>query len=532
LNNKTVIRAGGGLYYGPGQFEDLIQPIESDVLRSNLILTGGTLNAENIGRINTALNNVPVATPQQNFTPRAYDVGGYSVPERVGQYGVSVQQELPGNTVLTVGYVGSQGRNLFQRNVTNTILPNTNPNGCEVIGTTTLLPTGCGIINRRAVAGGPVTQVLTIRQQTLLNQALNNNNQVVASPGSILNPFGEIDYKTSGGRDRYDALQVQVQRRFAAGLALSGQYTYAKSRGTSQGSNEAVTTQDPFNFEGEFGRNNFDIRHSANVTVLYELPIGEGKSLDLGNSFANSLLGDWQIGGIYNGRSGLPLNILVTRADTALVCAQAGGCPVNYRIVNGLVVNEPGTTFIPQGTVVRAGTPSAGFVGVINTPGGNASRNTRRPNLVSGVNPILEGGLNGDKTFFLNPAAFAIPAPGTYGNYPRNFLSGPNFHQFDFTLQKRFALTERINLVFRTEVFNIFNEANFANPPILLGENLPQLAINTSTTTGITTASVGSGLQPFSFERSANFGRINSTVGRTIGLGTNRQIQFALRLNF
>lgn len=542
LGGKTVFRAGGGIYYGPGQFEDLIQPIESNVLRSNLTLTaaaganGTGLSSGNIGTINgavSAISNplVPLAV-QQNFTPRAYDVNGYSVPERVGQYSFSVQQELPSNTVLTVAYVGSQGRNLFQRSIANRILLNTNPNGCDVVGATPVLPSGCGVINRRAVAGGPVVQSLTIRETTLLNTAINNTTGAFTpTNGSVVNPFGEIDYKLSGGRDRYDALQTQIQRRFSSGLSLGGQYTYAKSRGSSQGSNEAVTVQNPFNFDEEFGRNNFDIRHSANVTALYELPFGNDRAFNLGG-VGNYILGGIQIGGIYNGRSGVPLNVLITRADTAIVCQQAGGCPINYTIVNNLVVPSAGTTFIPQGTIARAGTLPAGFVTIINTPGGNASRSTRRPNLVAGVDPFLSGN-NVDKTQFLNPAAFSIPSPGTYGNYGRNQLSGPKFHQFDFTLQKRFRIAETANIEFRTEVFNIFNKANFANPPILLGDNLPQVTLTTAG--GITNAALSSGLQPgqpFSFTQSANFGRINSTVGRTVGLGTNRQIQFALRLNF
>jgi len=83
----------------------------------------------------------------------------------------------------------------------------------------------------------------------------------------------------------------------------------------------------------------------------------------------------------------------------------------------------------------------------------------RRPDLISGVNPYL----NNDRNL-LNPAAFAIPAPGTFGNLSRNALRGPNFRQFDLILNKRFRITEGTNIEFRTEVFNIFNQANFALP--------------------------------------------------------------------
>jgi hypothetical protein len=277
--------------------------------------------------------------------------------------------------------------------------------------------------------------------------------------------------------------------------------------------------QDPFNFNNDRGNNTFDIRNSANFTALYELPVGAGKAINL-KGVADKLLGGWQVGGVYNGRSGTPLNIFLSRADLALQCVQAGGCP-----------NGSGG-FIPVGTTGRFVAPSAtaplppGFIAIINTPGGNASRNTRRPDLVAGVNPYNNGGLS-----FLNPGAFAIPRAGTYGNLSRNALYGPAFHQFDLTLQKRFQMTESTNLEFRTEIYNLLNRANFANPPVSLTETLPSITFNSGT--GVTT--VGSGLQPgqpFTTALQPNFGLINGTVGRTVGLGTNRQIQFSLRLNF
>lgn len=308
FNNRTVFRIGGGLYYGPGQYEDLIQPIESDVFRTTAT-----------GSLSPTFTNVFANTtlPQTNFTPRAYDVSGYRVPERVAQYGASVQQQLPGNTVLTLAYVGSQGRNLFQRSIVNRILP-----GQAVItgGSTTALPAGVGVINRINPATGRVEAVTTARELTLINQALDTTagsatfGTVVARNGSNVSPFGEIDYKTSGGRDNYNALQATLNRRFTAGLTLGAQYTYGHSIGTTQGSNEAQTAQNPFDFNEERGNNTFDIRHSANVTALYELPVGESRLLNLG-SVGNSIFGGLQVGGIYNGRSGVPLDIRITRAD-------------------------------------------------------------------------------------------------------------------------------------------------------------------------------------------------------------------------
>ena len=159
--------------------------------------------------------------------------------------------------------------------------------------------------------------------------------------------------------------------------------------------------------------------------------------------------------------------------------------------------------------------PAAGRSAVINTPGGGASRNVRRPDLIAGVNPFL----NQDRTI-LNPAAFAIPKAGTFGNLVRNELHGPGFTQFDMILAKKFAITETVNVEFRTELFNLFNVTNFANPPATLPNVLG---------TGTNQLQPG---QPFTAAAAGTFGIVNRTVERTVGLGANRQIQFALRLNF
>ena len=498
LGGKTVFRGGGGLYYGPGQYEDLIQPIESNVFRSTQTISGGLTSTTGQTVANT---NVV----QSRFTPRVYDTTGYKVPERVLQYGFSVQQELPGSTVLTVAYVGSQGRNLFVRSVTNTILP-----GQTVIQNGAALPAGFGVINRCSVAPvngacpGQVVGVTTIRQFDVIGRRLDAaTGTIVNDPAGVLQPFGEMDYKTSGGRDRYDALQIQVNRRFTQGLTLNAQYQFGKSFGNTQGSNDANTVQNPFDFDAEFGNNTFDIRHSANITALYELPFGKGRRFELGG-IADAILGGFQVGAVYNGRSGTPLNVLISRPDLVAVCQNAAGCGTGQP--QGFVITLPG------------GALPAGYIGVVNTPGGNASRNTRRPDLVQGGDPFIK--IEGSNLLYLNPAAFAIPRPGTYGNLPRGFLKGPKFHQFDLTLQKRFRISETINVEFRSEFYNLFNRANFANPPTSLPNNLAGGATSQQPGVPFTTTNVG------------QFGVINSTVGRTVGLGTNRQIQFALRLNF
>lgn len=477
---RTVVRGGFGIYYGPGQTEDQIQPIESD--RINAAISGGAFPANSAAIIANFLSN----PNNRAYQPRAYS-GDYEIPEKVYQYSVSVQQELPYHMVGTIAYVGSQGRNLFLRSVANQILP-----GQTTIVNGTNLPTGVGVINRTDPVIGRVIAVNTVRQFSLVSGA-----------SSVQNPFAEVDYKTSGGSDSYNALQTSLTRRFNSGLTLNAQYTFGRSIGTTAGSNEARTSAQLENFEADRGYNNFDVRHTFNLSALYELPFGRGRKYDLG-SIGNALFGDMEIGTIINARSGMPIEVLVVRPDVVIQCTNpVAGCTA------GEVRPLPGT--------INAATPlPAGFTAVVNTPGGGASRNVRRPDLLPGVNPYL----NNDRSL-LNPAAFAIPAPGKFGNLPRNALRGPNFRQVDMILNKRFKLAETKSIEFRAEVFNIFNFANFANPGATLNNSL-----------GVGTNLIQPG-QPFTQAAAGGtFGLLRQTVERTVGLGTNRQIQFALRFNF
>jgi hypothetical protein len=136
-----------------------------------------------------------------------------------------------------------------------------------------------------------------------------------------------VDDKTSGGHDTYNALQVTLGRRFSSGVTLNSQYTLAKSFGNTSGSNEARTAANNARATSEFdyddGRNNFDVRHTFNLSALYDLPFGKGKE-----GAAKMLLDGWEVGTIMNGRSGVPLEIGIVRPDVVIQCKTAGGCVV------------------------------------------------------------------------------------------------------------------------------------------------------------------------------------------------------------
>ena len=445
FHDKTVFRVGAGYYYGPGQGEDQFQQILND--SAAIQLTSGISYPVNPRALIAAFDPT---SPNAQFTPRVYG-SGYILPEKSLSYSASIQQTLPDQSVLTVAYVGSQGRNEFQRTIGNLIT-----------GVTTDPTTG--------VAN-------TIRQ--------------------FGNQFGEFDVKTTFGSNHYNALQVGLNHRFAKGLTGSLSYTWSHNIGTSGGSNEATTSENNYSFASQIGNVASDMRHVLNGSALYQLPFGLGQKVNFGgNKLADAILGGWGLGGSLSVHTGLPINVLMQR--------------------NNVVYYNPNTGNYTTNPVVSGG--HAVTTAVINVPGGGQSRGLQRPDVVPGVDPYVQtsGG------FWLNPAAFSVPKPGTYGNLGYDALTGPGFAQLDTSVAKRFPVTERVNLELRGEIYNILNHPNFSNPTANIGGGLP--------------ASAGSGLQPgqafTTTSASSSFGLLGSTVGQYINNGTARQIQVALRLSF
>ncbi len=456
---RTVFRTGVGMFVGPGQTEDQIQPVESDRISSTL--SNASFPVDTALLVSNFTNN----PNNRSYQPRAYS-NQYTIPERIYQYTASVQQDLGSRYTVTAAYVGSQGRNLFLRSVANNIVDVvTNPN--------------------------PASNAFVIREFSIVQR------DAAGNITGVQNPYAEVDYKTSGGKDNYNAMMLSLARRASTGVSLNVQYTLGRSRGNTAGSNEAQTAANNArtlsDFDYDIGYNSFDVRHTFNLSLLYPLPYGRGRAFGTNASgLAQVLLGGWDVGGILNARSGLPVDIKIVRPD------------VVYRDAAGNIFANP----------------AVDRVAIVNTPGGGASRNVRRPDLIPGVNPFLnQGGI-----LYLNPAAFATPAPGTFGNLERNSIHGPSFKQTDFFLAKHFSGGSTRDFELRVEVFNMFDTVNFTNPVGTLPLALPgnSLAESNKLQPG----------QPYTAASGGTFGRLTSTVGRTVGLGTPRQVQFALRFSF
>jgi hypothetical protein len=230
-------------------------------------------------------------------------------------------------------------------------------------------------------------------------------------------PFPQFDAgiltSANDANGNYNGGFVKVEKRYANGLFLLSGYTFSKSIDNNSGEVEANDTRDRHNKRLDRSRSRFDQRHRIATSFGYELPFGPGRKYLSGARGAKGLLaGGWNIQGILSITSGFPFS--VTAAN----------------------VHNTGS-FIPQY-----------------------------------ANRIDDGKLeNPTPTRWFDLNAFAQPARGTQGNAARNILDGPGFKNFDFSVSKNSHLTERVNLQFRTEFFNIANHPNFGLPNGNISDN-------------------------------------------------------------
>jgi len=238
------------------------------------------------------------------------------------------------------------------------------------------------------------------------------------------------DYE-SNGFSTYHSMQLSLNKRFSHGYTILANYTWAKSI-DNDSLDTAGAIQNSLDLRPEKSLSDFDIRHRFVSSFLWEIP-------SLKRGWAQWVLGGWQLNGILTLSKGQPFNV-VSGQDRAL---SGGG--------------------------------------------------SERPNLVG--NPRLDTGRVTDQLIaeYFNPAAYALPPLGSFGNSGRNTLIAPGTVNLDSSLFKMFPIRENMKLQFRAEFFNALNNVNFAAP-----------AANIST----------------------------ATAGNILSAGSPRILQFGLRLAF
>jgi hypothetical protein len=259
--------------------------------------------------------------------------------------------------------------------------------------------------------------------------------------------YGDINQIESIGTSNYNSLQAIFKVRTYHGLTTQFSYTWGHNL-------DEVTQyrgqlpQDSTNFKGDYGNSDFDTRNGFVGYANYEVPAFPGPKLLT---------------------SGFELNTVITLK---------GGQPINLFTAT-------------------------------DTTGENEYQ--QRPNIIGNPFAGISHGIQGGIVQWINPAAFANPAAGTYGNFARNSIFGPGLEDVDLSIFKNTPITERISTQFRVEMFNLFNRLNLANPgPTQLGND----DFGTS-----------------------SFGQIGSTIGAGnyspgIGPGEPFNVQLALKIIF
>lgn len=234
--------------------------------------------------------------------------------------------------------------------------------------------------------------------------------------GAAPNPnfsAGALELIETNAVSNYNALQTNVTRRLSHGLELTASYTWAHSldqasNATGTSINSSFTGSNPYDFRAEYASSDFDIRHNLALAFSYQLP---GKSPHFRNPAAK-FLGGWSLEGFLTAQTGAPY--------TPLVGQDIAGNGDQY------------------------------------------AANNQRPDLVPGQPLYIAS--SAPPFHVANPAAFAIPAAGTYGDAGRNILRASGLQQLDLGVLKTMKATERISVQFRAEFFNVFNHPNFATP--------------------------------------------------------------------
>jgi hypothetical protein len=230
-------------------------------------------------------------------------------------------------------------------------------------------------------------------------------------------PFQSITGVNAVGESNYNAMQLTIERRMSSGFSFNFNYTWSKMLddqdssgwGSKQGNQRYQNAYDP---GANYGPSNFDIRHMFKGQAIYQLPFGSGRMFVNSNGVLDKIVGGWTL--------------------TGTIMAQGGNPFTPYMAVNNSF---------------------------------SLSSNAQQfPNVVG--NPRLS---NPTPDEWFDVAAFAAPAPGTFGNMGRNSLYGPGLTAVNLSLRKSFAITERVAFDLSAHATNLLNHPSFGQPDPLIG---------------------------------------------------------------
>jgi len=342
------------------------------------------------------------------------------------QWNFTVQRSLGKSWVLEVGYVGTHAIHLRETR-----------DAIQSLNATPANP-----VNVRLADG----TVLPITANTV-------SNAVARTPTPGLNGYSGYQLFANDAYSHYHALQTTLSRRWSHGY-FQAAYTWSRSTDATSTGNTAFNTayNDQSDINASRGLSDFDRPHRLSVSYVYDLPF-----FSKSTGFKRAVLGGWGVSGVTIIQSGLPFSIFDTSAGTAFL--GAGSTPLL------------GASLASGGSVSNGYTHGDiharlnGYVDINNfTTAPLLYPSLCDPNQTdSGVTPNSNYCVTG------------------FGDLGRNIYRGPYQQNWDFSLIKNFRLTERHNIRFTTDFFNIWNHANFANPVSTDVENPSSFGFITST---------------------------------------------------
>jgi hypothetical protein len=426
--NKTSIRGGFGIYFNRFEEETALQNLGTPPF--GLGSAGNGDNGQRVSFANPWTNPTGTSTIPNKFpfTPpnpgdTTFDFGFFepmsintnsptlSTPYAMN-FNLNIQREFPGSTVLSVGYVGSLGRNLYRAYEGNPITA-AGAAACKA-------DVNCG----SPLGNGPLLQHLLFPDHSAVD-------------GSV---FGSVGTQFTDGTSNYGALQVNVTKGMTHGLQLINSYTWSHCIDNGSGfENSGFGTRgtNVLNPQLNVGDCGQDARQRIVVGYVYAIP----NLKKLLHWAPERVFGGWKMTGITTFQTGFPINISDS-GFTSLTCDGLSfyGCPDNGNQVVGSV----------------------------------ATLNARNSSFVSPLGGNTRANYFFDPTSFTKipactyaPVTFALQngnVCGQYGNAGRNSLHGPGINNFDFSLQKDTKLTERTSFQMGIEAFNLFNHTQFGNP--------------------------------------------------------------------
>ncbi len=439
IDNKTVVRGGYGLYYAPLLYNDFGRGGQAGFS----VQGGANINFgfDAFLRLST-YPALPAPDPSSQFI--GADVEGFDRNFKIGrtaQYSLDLQRELPAQFVASVSYVGSKGTRLRS----NFSPPNALPFEALRLGQAFLqTPLTDALANPNLVAFAQSVGVRLPASNAAVFPGFNGN---VAQALRPFPQYGRItEHMESEGQSFYNAMKLNLQKRFSQGMQMGVSYTWAKlltDAAEDLFGNTPIggVIQNPHDRRSLRSPSSNVVPHSLVINFLGELPFGNGKRYLNRSGFVDRVVGGWQVSAVTRYRTG-PM----------LVPFIAGGARDFLDLVGFTGNLRPNVTGQPFYSSNEAG----GINYLYLNPAAFS-----RPAEFGAAPPFLNGNTVNPAyaAYYSDPSRFFGNASPTYST-----LRGQAFFAEDFNILKKTKLSETTTLEFRVDFFNAFNRGRFTLP--------------------------------------------------------------------